>query len=85
VEHLFRRAQRRLELMGVPVAIALPDLPRLRRAVAAVMAQAVDVPITWLFIGDLGEVRVVPPPQREAEATEPQAADQSSTRSGLTA
>lgn len=85
LERMLRRAERNPVLMGVPVAIALPDLPRLRQAVAAVVAQAPELPVTWLFVGDLGHVAVVPPPQHEAEATGPETDDQISTRSGLTA
>lgn len=67
------------------VAIARPDLPRLRRSVAAVVAREPELPMAWLFVSDTGHVMVVPPPQQDAEATGPTGEDQSSTRSDLTA
>jgi hypothetical protein len=85
VDRMLRRAERIPMLMGVPVAIALPDLPRLRRAVAAVVDQVPELPMTWLFVSDTGHVMVGPPPQQDAEATGPAGEDQSSTRSDRTA
>jgi hypothetical protein len=83
VHRMTTRAGRDPVLRGVPMAVALPDLPRLREAVRGLVAQAPRPPVTWLFVDRHGRVAAVPPPAREGEAAEPPAVtDQSSTRSG---
>ena len=85
IQRMMDRAMRHPELMGVPLAIALPDLPRLRTEVEWLMASTPGLPVTWLFVGRYGAVAVVPPPHVEREvARQPEDEGQSSTRSGRT-
>jgi hypothetical protein len=86
IQRMMDRGTRRPELMGVPIALALPDLPRLRQRVARIVTATPDLPITWLFVSRYGAVAVVPPPDDDrAVAGRPEGEGQSSTRSGLTA
>jgi hypothetical protein len=86
IDRLFLRESRDALLQGYTLALALPDLPRHRRAhEQLVAAMPPERPITWLFVGRYGQVEVVPPPREGHEAVEPESADQSSARSGTTA
>ncbi|MCC7137784.1 MAG: hypothetical protein IT460_05075 [Planctomycetes bacterium] len=74
-------------LSGYPLALALPDLPRLRREQEALVAALPPERwIHWIFVGRYGQIDVVPPPRHEREAADDaETADQSSIRSGSTA
>lgn len=84
---LVRRERIAPNLRGYPLALALPDLPRLRRKQEALVAAfPPGLGLTWIFVGRYGQIDVVPPPRHEREAADDAvAADQSSIRSGATA
>lgn len=86
VRQAFELANSRVDLIGVPVAIALPDLPRLRRTVAQYLEAVPGLLVTWLFVSRWGDVAVQPPRGREPQARRPEPGpDQSSTRSDTAA
>ncbi len=83
---LLRESRDDPRLRGHVLAVALPDLPRLRRACAELVADLPpERPITWLFVSRYGEVEVVAPPRESDGAAQPSGDGQSSMRSGTTA
>lgn len=86
LSRLLARARQDPLAQGVTLAIALPDLPRLRREARRVALISPDVAVTWLFVASGGAVAVVPPPRADHGAAEgPSRLDQSSMRSEGTA
>lgn len=82
LDDMARREQIHVQVRGYPVALALPDLPRLRRAAARVVAALPpEKRLTWIFVGRYGQIDVVTPPRPEDEA-EPDATPMSAGRPG---
>lgn len=81
-----RREQTHPQVRGYPLALALPDLPRLRREAESVLAALPPQrTLTWIFVGRYGQIDVVAPPRHEDEAApDLEPTDQSSTRSDTT-
>lgn len=74
VAGMIRRVKQHPTWAGMPIAVALPDLPRLRAAAEKAARDAPHFAVTWLFVHRCGAVAAVPPPQEDPGAAEPASA-----------